>query len=194
MAALDLEGSHSMTSIEAAMERIGRNWGWILAYGILLVVTGIFAMLNPMATGLAVGLILAVSFFAGGAVSLAAAFRDAGWQSKAVDIVFGILALLAGLICLANPFGGAISIVWVIGVLFLVSGGFEFIAGLRAKHEKFWLILLGICDMLIGFWAVFLMGPGAALVTLATLVGIGFVFRGTLLSVFAFQVRELTKG
>lgn len=32
MAALDLEGSHSMTSIEAAMERIGRNWGWIFRH------------------------------------------------------------------------------------------------------------------------------------------------------------------
>ncbi len=183
-----------MTTTETASRQMGRNWGWILAYGIMLAITGVFALMNPMATGLAVGLILAISFFIGGAGALAAAFRDAGWKSKAVDIVFGILSLLVGLICLANPFGGAISIVWVIGVFFLVSGGFEFVAGLRADHEKFWLILLGICDMLIGFWAAFLMGPGAALVTLAILVGIGFLFRGAVLSVFAFQVRELAKG
>lgn len=184
-----------MTTIfDAATKRAGRNWGWILAYGILLVVIGIFAMMNPLATGLAIGLMLAISFLIGGAGSLVAAFRDAGWQSKMVDILFGILSLVVGILCLSNPFGGAISIVWVIGILFIVSGLFEFAAGLRADQEKVWLILLGLCDMLIGFWAAFLLGPGAALVALATLVGIGFLFRGVVLSILAFQVRALAKS
>ncbi len=183
-----------MVTTEATTERAARNWGWILAYGVLLIIVGIFALVNPLATGLAVGVLLGSCFLVGGIISLGAAFQNVGWRSKLVDIVFGLLALVAGFICLVDPFGGAVSLVWVIGVFFLVNGGFEFVEGMRTGHEKIWLTLLGVCDMLIGFWATFFMGPGAALLALAMLVGIGFLFRGTLLSALAFQVRSRAKG
>ena len=173
---------------------VGRNWVWMLAYGILLVVAGFFAMWHPLATGLAMGVILAVSFAFSGAGSLIAAFRDAGWQAKTVDVLFGILMLFAAFVCLVNPFGGAVSIVWVIGVIFLITGVYEFVAGFRAGREKVWLILLGVVDMLLGFWATFMMPPDAALVALAAMVGLVFVFRGAMLSAFAFRLRDLTKA
>lgn len=172
----------------------GRNWIWLLLYGILLIIIGIIASMNPLATGLAVGLLLSFSLFVAGVGSLIAAFTDFGWRARTVDIVYGILALLGGAICLANPFGGAISLVWVIGVMFLVIGGFELMAGFRASSEKLWLILMGLLDLGIGFWATFLMPPGAALVALTVLVGFGFLFRGVLLTMLAFSVRRLTRA
>ena len=182
-----------METMRSAVRRAGRNWGWVLLYGLLLIVTGFFAMVDPVATGLAVGIILAISFFVGGVGALIAAFRDAGWQAKTVDVLFGIMSLLAGVICLVNPFGGATTLVWVIGILFLISGGYEIAAGFKADSEKAWLILLGILDLFIGLYATFLMPPDTALVVLATLVGIGFLFRGLLISTLAFRLRGLAK-
>lgn len=183
-----------MDAVQSATGSVGRNWGWMLAYGILLMAFGVFAMMNPIATGLAVGIILAVSFLFAGVGSLIAAFKDAGWQAKTVDILFGIMALFAAFICFANPFSGAVSIVLLIGVLFLILGGYEVVAGFRTGGEKLWLILLGVVDMLIGFGAAFFMTPDAALVSLSALVGIGFVFRGALLSILAFKVRGLASS
>lgn len=174
--------------------KIGRNWGWMLAYGIVLVLAGIFAMWHPIATGLAVGVMLAVSFMLGGVAALVAAFRDAGWLAKTVDVVFGLLMLFAAFVCLVNPFGGAVSVVWLIGILFMISGGYELVAGFRSAHEKVWLILLGILDLGIGLWMAFMMSPGAALVALAVLIGASFIFRGVLVSALAFQLRSAAKG
>ena len=181
-----------MESIRSEIRSVGRSWGWMLAYGLLLVALGIFAMMHPVATGLAVGLILAISFLVAAAGALVAVFRDAGWQAKMVDILFAILAIIAGALCLANPFSGATTLIWLIGIMFLVVGGFEIFSGLKAGGDKIWLILMGILDMFIGFWAAFMMGPAAALVSLAVLVGISFIFRGVLLSTIAFRLRGLT--
>ncbi|MDE2435659.1 MAG: DUF308 domain-containing protein [Sphingomonadales bacterium] len=172
----------------------GRSWGWMLVYGILLIVVGFFAMFHPLVTGLAMGTILGVSFLFGGIGSLIAAFKDGAWQNKLVDVLFGLLALLAAFICIANPFSGAVSIVWAIGVMFLISGGYELVAGFRTDNEKVWLILLGIVDLLLGFWATFIMPGDAALVALAALVGMVFVFRGGLLVALSTRLRGLSKA
>ena len=182
-----------MDNPATGVRRFGRNWGWMLAYGVLLVIVGVIAIWNPLATGLAVGLLLSISFFVAGAGSIFAAFSDAGWQAKTVDVLYGVLALVAGFLCLLNPFGGALSVVLVIGVILLIAGAFEIVSGFRAAHDKVWLILLGVADLLIGGYTVFFMGPGAALLALATIVGLSFLFRGVLLSVLAFNVRGLSK-
>ncbi len=183
-----------MDNANKSADGIGHNWGWILAYGILLIVVGFFAMWHPLATGLATGIVLSVSFAFGGVGSLIAAFQDAGWQAKTVDILFGILMLFAAFVFLVNPFGSAVSVVWVLGVIFLVMGGYEFVAGFRTNHTRVWLILLGMVDMLLGFWAAFMMQADAALVALAAIVGMLFVFRGALLSAFALVLRNMRKA
>lgn len=183
-----------MNANQAGPRVLGRNWGWILAYGVLLIVLGFFAMFHPLATGMAMGLILGISFLFAGVGALFAAFRDAGWQGKLVDVLFGVLALFAAFICVANPFSGAVSIVWVIGIIFLVTGGYELIAGFRADHDKVWLIVLGLVDLVLGLWATFFMPADAALVALAALVGIVFVFRGGLLTALALQLRGISKA
>lgn len=178
-----------MSTRPMGQHRLGRHWGWVLGYGIFLIVVGIFAMLHPLATGLAMGVLLGVSFLFSGVGALIAAFKDAGWQSRAVDILFGLLSLLAAGACIVNPFSGAVAIVWIIGVVFLIMGGFELAAGFRAGRDRGWLILLGVIDGLLGAWAAFFMPADTALVALATLVGFAFLFRGALLSALAFRLR-----
>lgn len=183
-----------MNTIASDLKQVGRNWSWMLAYGILLVVLGIFAMTHPLAMSYGVGIILSVSFLFSAGGALIAAFRDAGWQAKTVDVLFGVLSLLAAIIFFVNPFSGALTVIWVIGVMFLIMGGFEFVAGFRSNSDRVWLIMLGVVDMLIGFWATFFMPPTAALVALATLVGLAFMFRGILLAILAFKTRGLAKA
>lgn len=171
-----------------------RQWGWMLATGIILVVIGVLAALHPLATGLAMGTLLAVVFLIGGVASLAAAFRDAGWQAKVVDILFGVLALLGAIVCVANPFSGAISLAWLIGVLFLVSGIMEILAATRASSDRILLGILGVVDVVLGAYVTFAIDPAGGLVLLALMVGFGFIARGVLLSALAIRIRNLTSA
>lgn len=165
----------------------------MLAYGVLLVLIGFFALAHPFATALAAGLLLGTSLAFGGAASLIAAFRDAGWRAKTVDLLFGVLILIAAFICLADPFSGAISLAWVIGIIFLITGFYELAAAFRIGSNRISLILLGVVDIALGLWMTIFMGPGAALIALAGVVGIAFVFRGVLLSVAALKLRGLAR-
>lgn len=180
-----------MTQTVSTAHGAKRNWLWILIYGLFLISVGLFALMHPAATGLAIGIMLAASFLLGGVGALAAAFMDAGWQSKLLDLLYGVMCLVAGFICFVNPLGGAISLAVIIGIFFLVAGGFEFVIGFKTGDEKVPLIVLGMIDMLIGFWMVFLMGPGDQLIAIATLLGLGFIFRGVVISALAFKVRSL---
>lgn len=181
-----------MNDINSTIRSVKRQWGWMLAYGILLVVTGIFALMAPGVTAIAVSAILFATFMISGIGTLLAAFRDAGWQAKLVDLLFGILALLAAFLCIANPFGSAVTLVWIAGIFFIVNGISELVGASRAGDDKGMLILLGAIDLLLGIYLAFFIGPLAALATLAFVVGLGFIFRGIVVSILAFKVRGLT--
>ena len=47
----------SNDSFDRVGAAIGSGWGWVLAYGLLVMLIGIFALLNPAATGLATGIL-----------------------------------------------------------------------------------------------------------------------------------------
>lgn len=179
-----------MTDLGNGLATARRNWGWMLTYGILLIFFGIFLMMHPVITSMSIGVLLGLSFAFAGIGSLVAAFRDAGWQAKLVDVLFGVLALFAAFVVLVNPFGGAFSLVWFAGIMFMVIGLFEIVNAFRVTADKFFLFILGVFDIFIGGYIAFTMGAGAALITLALWVGLGFIFRGVIVSMLAFKLRK----
>ena len=102
-----------------------RSWGWILAHGILLIAIGALAMFNPIPTNFAVGVLFGILLLIVGVASFIAGFRDFGWQTKVVDFLFGLLALIGAFVCLAMPVLSAASLVWAAGIFFIVIGVFE---------------------------------------------------------------------
>lgn len=167
------------------------NWGWVMAYGVLLLVIGVFALLEPLATGLATGMFIAALLICGGTLALIAGFTTRGWHSRWLDIVTGVLALALGVLMLWHPFLGAFSLVWFIGLWLFGSGILELMAGLRAAPHRAMLILLGVVDVVLGF-SLFLAGPLTALIVLAILVGVSFLFRGALMCALALRLRRLS--
>ncbi|AMK22992.1 MULTISPECIES: HdeD family acid-resistance protein [Sphingomonadaceae] len=168
----------------------GTGWGWILAYGILLAIVGIVALLEPLATGLATGLFIGFVLLSGGVLGLAAGFSGKGWRSRWLDIVLGLLSLALGLLVLWHPFAGAFSLVWFIAVWLIVGGALEISTGLGGAHHRGWLVFLGLIDIALGV-ILFFAGPASALIFLAFIIGTSFIFRGVFLCIFALRLRKL---
>ncbi len=176
----------------AAPRAIRRSWGWILAYGILLIVIGAVAMFNPVPTNFAIGVLLGVVLLIAGVVSFIAGFRDFGWQTKVVDFLFGLLALIGALVFLAMPVLSAASLVWAAGIFFIVNGVFELYHGFKASEHRTMLLVVGAVDLLLGIYLAFLMPIGSQILALAWFVGLAFIFRGVLLAIVAFGVRKMS--
>ncbi|PZU64026.1 DUF308 domain-containing protein [Sphingobium sp.] len=165
------------------------RWGWIFAYGTLLAIIGVVAIGEPLATGFVTGFFLGVALIVSGIAGIAAGFSRRGWRSNWLDNVVGSLSLLLGLLVLINPFAGAVSIVWAIGVWLIAIGILEVSAALRSAHHRAWLSFVGLVDALLGI-ALLLAGPATALAVLATIVGISFILRGVFLALFALWLRR----
>jgi uncharacterized membrane protein HdeD (DUF308 family) len=161
---------------DAAPAHEGR--GLLVAYGALLILGGIFALIYPIATGLATGVLLGAILLVYGVLSIAAGLsrmlRRLGW----VEVLVGGLAIIVGLITLFNPLSGAVSLTWVIGAWLAASGVFHLVAALRGGPGRGWRFLLGIVDSILGLILLF-SSPLVAIVYIAALVGLSLLFRGT---------------
>jgi uncharacterized membrane protein HdeD (DUF308 family) len=61
------------------METLSRNWGWLLALGILMIILGVFAIAAPYGATLAVQFALGWILVIGGIAEAIHAFMARGW-------------------------------------------------------------------------------------------------------------------
>lgn len=170
--------------------RPGAGWGWIFAYGVLLIIGGFLAFFNPMAAGFAAGVIFGVVLIAYGGFALIAAFSGMAMRSKALEILLGIIAILAGVFVLLNPYQGAASFAWAIGFWLFVSGVFQIVYALKGGADRGWRLALGVIDLLLGGYLVF-SGPMMGIAFVAAIIGFSFVLRGIFLVSLANVIRKV---
>jgi uncharacterized membrane protein HdeD (DUF308 family) len=167
----------------------GDTWGWVLGYGILLLVVALIVLVNPLVAGVATGLILGVVLVVYGVAAVIAGWTSLSTRARWVEILLGALALLAGIFAIADPVAGALSLVWGIGVWLLVSGGFQIAFALKARHDRGWRLLLGVLDVVLGL-VLLLSGPATGLLFLAWVVAISLVVRGVFLIQLALALKR----
>jgi membrane protein HdeD len=158
-----------------------RTLGLMFA-GVVLVVGGVVALLNPWAaTVMAEQLAGWFFLLAGGGQVLAGMQqkRRPGWWPS---VLLGVLGVVVGLLLLLRPFAGIISLTLLVAVFFLISGGAKLtLSYTLRKHPAFWLMLLS------GAVSVFLGGmiiagfPGAATMVLGTLLAVDLLSSGAAL-------------
>ena len=178
--------------IWGAEDPVSRAWGWILAYGILLIAGGILAFLNPLATGFAAGVIFGVVLLAYGVFAILAGLSAFSTRAKVLELLLGILAIAAGIFTLLDPLQGAASLAWVIGFWLLVSGLFQLLFGLRGPHDRAWRLALGVIDIALGAYLM-ASGPLAGFAFVAAIVGFSFLFRGFFLVTLAFALKKAAR-
>ncbi|MDF0543961.1 HdeD family acid-resistance protein [Sphingobium sp. H39-3-25] len=172
---------------------LSSSWGWILAYAVLVIVIGLLALCNPLATGLATGILFGFILLVYGVIAIAAGLSSLATRARWIEILLGVVALLAGMIVLFNPFAGALSLAWAIGAWLLLSGIFQISGAFRAAYDRGWRLFLGILDVVLGAWLLF-SSPGTALAFLAVAVGLSFLFRGMFLVTLAVGLRKLVRA
>jgi uncharacterized membrane protein HdeD (DUF308 family) len=164
------------------------GWRWIMAYGLILLVISVLALLRPVAAGIAIGLFLGMILVVGGVAGLVAGMTNRGWHSRWLDVAVGGLSIVLGVLFFRNPFAGAFSLIWLIAIWAIVIGALELLAATRLHFGRGWLVFVGVVNLLLGALLLF-SGPATDLAFLALLVGISFIVRGGLLMTFGWQLR-----
>src|SRR3982075_4088918 len=169
------------------------HWNAFLIEGILLVVLGLAAMIVPPLASLAVTIFLGwmflISGIAGVALTCWARQMPGFWWS----LISAALAVGAGIILLAKPVQGTVTLTIVVGAYFLAEGVATIMYALEHRRELSvrwtWLMIAGLLDILIA--AMIIAGlPGSAEWAIGLLVGINLLFGGASLIGVALAARN----
>ena len=161
--------------------------------GIVLVVLGLLAVLLPPLATLGVTLFLGWLFLISGIMGLIATF----WARQAPgfwwSLLSAVLGIAVGLVLLASPVSGAVSLTLVLSVFFAVEGVASIMYALdhRQQLSGRWGFMLfsGLIDLILA--AMILIGlPGTAAWAIGLLVGINMIFGGSALIAMGLHARN----
>jgi uncharacterized membrane protein HdeD (DUF308 family) len=110
-------------------------------------------------------------------------------DSRALSALAGVLAMLAGLVCLRRPGESLLAVVIVLGIYLVVAGVVRFVRSFSELEDRALLMGLAILDIILGILILAL--PQLSLVTLAVLFAISLLARGIFAIVVAFRMRSL---
>jgi len=177
----------------ALAQSIREHWVLFLIEGIVLVVLGLLAIIIPPIATIAVTIFLGWLFLISGVVGLVTTF----WARHAPgfwwSLLSAVLAIAAGIVLLAWPISGAVSLTLLLIVFFTIEGVLSIMYALEHKKELSgrwgWMLTSGIIDLVLA--AIILAGlPGTAAWALGLLVGINMLFGGTALIAMAMHARS----
>jgi uncharacterized membrane protein HdeD (DUF308 family) len=168
------------------------HWKLFLIEGIILIVLGLIAIVVPPIATLAVAILVGWLFLISGILGLVTTF----WMRHAPgfwwSLLSAVLGIAAGIVLLARPLTGVLSLTLVLIVFFVIEGAASIMFALEHKRELSgrWGFMLasGIIDLIIA--AIILMGlPGSAAWAIGLLVGINMLFGGSALVAMAMHAR-----
>jgi uncharacterized membrane protein HdeD (DUF308 family) len=183
-----------ITKLQSEMRATVReHWKAFLIEGILLVVLGLAAMIVPPLASLAVTIFLGWMFLISGVAGLALTFWARQMPGFWWSLISAALAVAAGIILLARPVQGVLTLTIVVGAYFLAEGVATIMYALEHRRELSerwsWMLFAGILDILIA--AMIIAGlPGSAEWAIGLLVGINLLFGGAALIGMALAARN----
>jgi uncharacterized membrane protein HdeD (DUF308 family) len=169
------------------------HWKAFLFEGIVLAVLGLAAMIVPPLASLAVTIFLGWMFLISGVAGLIVTFWARQMPGFWWSLFSAALAVLAGLILLARPMQGVLTLTIVVGAYFLAEGVATIMYALEHRRELSerwsWLLIAGIVDVIIS--GIIIAGlPGSALWAVGLLVGINLLFGGASMIGMALAARD----
>ena len=176
---------------------VREHWHAFLIEGILLVILGLAAMIVPPLASLAVTIFLGWMFLVSGVAGLALTYWARQLPGFWWSLISAVLAIVAGVILVAQPVQGTLTLTIVVGAYFLAEGVATIMYALEHRRELSerwsWLLVAGIMDLLIA--AIIITGlPGSALWAIGLLVGINLLFGGASLIGMALAARNASAG
>jgi len=173
-------GSSLMENVgDLDMKVVRERWGWFMALGILLIVLGMIAIGGPLASGIAVSLLIGWLLVISGVAHGIHAFQSTGWRGGLVQILCGLLYLGVGVMMIRNPISGLLALTVTVLVYFVVSGIFKIILAIRVEHlpQRGWVTVSGIMSLVLAIY-IGSQFPTSAMWVIGMLFGIEMIFSG----------------
>jgi len=168
--------------------------GWYIASAVVLILLGIFGIIEPGVAGLGVTLLVGWLLVIGAVLHFIAAFKGGGAKQVIFQILIGLVYLVGGGYFLTHTIMGVATLTLLLAGIILAEGVIEVVSYFRMRNEgaSSWLLINGIITILLG--GLLLVFPGIGLISLTYLLIAFFVAEGIVTIMYALEHRrELTR-
>jgi len=179
------------------LEELPRKWGWLLALGILMLVTGSIGLVQSVTMTLVTVLFFGAIIMVNGTFALVQNImdREEKWRGKMVHVLLAVLYIGAGALIQVNPVAASAALTLLLGGIFLAMGIIRIAYGIRLRKLGWkWLmpVIIGVVDIL---FAVILgiSWPVSGLWVIGIMVSIELLMYGWMLTFTALAVRKMAK-
>ena len=179
------------------LEELPRKWGWLLALGILMLVTGSIGLIQSVAMTLVTVLFFGAIIMVNGTFALVQTIMDKEekWRGKMVHVLLGVLYIGAGALILVNPVAASAALTLFLGGIFLAMGIIRIVYGLRLRKLGWkWVmpVVIGVVDILFAI-ILGMSWPVSGLWVIGIMVSIELLMYGWMLTFTALAVRKMAK-
>jgi uncharacterized membrane protein HdeD (DUF308 family) len=171
---------------------IKRASGWSIALGVLMIITGIIAMLAPWEFGIVIALIIGWMAIFNGVAQIIYGIRTQSGGRMVLEVILGLIYIVAGIYLLMHPVGGLLVLTIFLASFLIVYGIFALVLAfqMRPLQGWGWVLFDAIVTILLGIliWAHW---PVNAEWVVGTLFGISILVSGVTRLMVSMAVRRI---
>jgi len=152
---------------------------WFMVVGVCLIILGIVAIAFPFATTIAAKVLLGWIFLIGGLVQLFHAFSTPKWSAFFLNLLVGVLYVIAGGWLAFFPLTGIVTLTVFLAAMFIAQGILEVVMAFRLRPQEGWgwVLISGLVAFAVGI-LIFGRLPTSAVWAIGLLVGINMISSG----------------
>jgi uncharacterized membrane protein HdeD (DUF308 family) len=172
-------------------DELRRHWGWYLALGIVLIVLGTIAIGSTFVMTIASVFFFGWLLIIGGVMAVINAFWHKRWAGFFLDLLTGILYVVAGWMMVTNTKESALLLTLIIAMFLVFEGVFRIVAALAARYPHWgWVMFNGIISLILGIM-IWRQWPYSGLWVIGLFVGIEMLLNGWSLVMLSIAGRRL---
>jgi uncharacterized membrane protein HdeD (DUF308 family) len=179
---------------EGIVGGIRRASGWSIALGILMILIGMIAVaVAPFEAGVILVMLIGWTAIFNGGAQLFYAFSGHEQRHRWLEVLLGVLYIIAGIYLLLHPIGGLLALTLLMAIFLLVYGIFALILAFRMRPAPGWgwVLFDAIITVVLGV-LIYIHWPLNTEWVVGTLFGISFIVSGVSRLMMSLAVRRLT--
>lgn len=188
------QNEFAINPLIAGMEEIRSSWGWFLALGILLMITGAICIVGDVTATFTTVLVFGWLLLISGIVALVHAFQTRKWSGFFLQLLSALFRGFTGYLLIRYPLAGAESLTLLLASFFVVSGIFRAVGAGMMKFPRWgWAVFSGIVSLVLGIVLLAQM-PVSSIWFIGFAIGVDLVFDGASLIGFATALHHILPG
>lgn len=165
--------------IETFSSRFAHDAGvWLIVTACLFILLGLFAIIEPIVTGLAISLLVGWLLIAGGATHIVSIFhRDDG--GAVWHLALGLVYISGGMYFLSHPVIALEALTLLLAMLLFVEAGIDLVAYSAQRREPgaVWLLVNAFVTALLGT-LIAMHWPSTSVWVIGTMLGLNLLMTG----------------